>query len=120
MDKRIWVHITDTLPTATSQGFDYGTLEGDRGLIISAKEGEEVTVHLERAKRACRVPLRFLCPEAPTRKSQKVVVLEGDRKGQVFTTREPKTAGLFPLVHKGKAATVCELPPSQLAVCDVK
>jgi len=124
-EKRILVSITNSVPTPSSTGYEHGFLEKFKGMIMSAdKDADAVTVHLYRPKQTALVPLRFLCPEEPTKKSQPVVVLGGERQGQVLLTRAPTPTGLFPLVphgqSKGKAPPLCELPVSLLARCDPK
>ncbi|KAM6497782.1 hypothetical protein JOM56_005730 [Amanita muscaria] len=124
-NKRIYVRVVNSRPSATSAGFEHGFLEGEEGMIISAEEGlNAVLIHLLRSKQSQRIPLRFLWPQAPWRKALAVVVLEGDRLGEVFVTRELTSENLFPLAQqvqsRGKAAPICFLPPSALARCDPK
>lgn len=119
------MNVVNSRLSATSAGFEQGFLEGEEGMIISADEGlNAILVHLLRSKQSQRIPLRFLWPKAPWRKGLAVVVLEGDRLGQVFLTRELTSENLFPLVprvqSRGKAAPICFLPPTVLARCDPK
>ncbi|KAM6489698.1 hypothetical protein JOM56_014869 [Amanita muscaria] len=124
-NQRIYVKVVNSRPSASSPGFEQGFLEGEEGMIISADQGlNAVLIHVIRSKQSQRIPLRFLWPQAPWRKGLPVVVLEGDRLGQTFVTREPTSENLFPLVprhqSRGKASPICFLPPSALARCDAK
>ena len=106
MSKRIYTHVCNTKPDAFTggEGFAKGKHEGDRALVLSAE------VHVK--KRAMRCPARFLFPEKPSSKGQGVVVINGDRAGEIYVTRDPREDGWFPLVRRsGKGAPKCFVEP---------
>ena len=49
-----------------------------------------------------------------------VVVINGDRAGEIYVTRDPREDGWFPLVRRsGKGAPKCFVEPSRLVRCDL-
>ena len=118
--KRIWAHVRNSKPDINGKGgFAQGFLEGERVLILSGEQ--ECAIQVIVQNRTQPIPGRYLIPEMPTSHGQNVVVVNGDKAGQVYRTCRANTSGWFPLVHpgsKGKGAFVAET--SRLARCDLK
>ncbi len=121
MSKRIYTQVRNTKPDVFTggEGFAKGKHEGDRALVLSGERLDEILVHVK--KRSMKIPARFLFPEKPSSKGQAVVIINGDRAGEIYVTRDPREDGWFPLVRRGgKGAPKCFVEPCRLARCDPK
>ena len=118
--KRIYAYVRNSEPDALNRGgFAKGVYEGDRVLVLAGERADAIEVHAR--KRTVIIPGWFLFPQMPTGKGQDVVVISGEKAGEVFYTRKPKEDGLFPLGRRGHCGLpLCTLEPSQLARCDPK
>jgi hypothetical protein len=101
--KRIWVHVRNSRPNPfdVDPGFQHGNYEDGRGLVLSVTS-DKAEVKLTHRNITLQIPVRYLFPQRPTKKKQKVVVLEGDHKGQEFNTGEPTDDGMIPLFCAGR------------------
>ena len=117
--KRVYAYVRNSEPGAfNARGFAKGLYEGDRVLVLSGGGVDAIEVHAR--KRRLTIPRWFLFPQMPTAKGQDVVVVSGDKAGEVFLTRKPKEDGSFPLGRKGSRLPLCTLEASKLARCDPK
>jgi hypothetical protein len=119
---RIRVRVENSRPSHLSAGFANDTLEGEKGLIMSAPSPAMVMVHMSCSSSKMEIPLQCLCPELPTGKKQPVVVVEGVHAGCVFLTKDKDQNGKFPLVtrgySRGKAPPPLTLSATSLARCN--
>ncbi|KAM6499048.1 hypothetical protein JOM56_004556 [Amanita muscaria] len=118
---RIRVRVANSNPSHLSAGFVNGTLEGKKGMIMSAASPDAVKVQMavSRSSSEIEIPLRFLCPDLPTGKGQTVVVIEGAHAGRIFITRAKDDKGDFPLAVRNYRGTApLTLGASSLARCD--
>lgn len=80
---------------------------------------EEMSVNM--MQQAIKISGRFLFPQIPTSKGQDVVVISGDKAGEVYLTRRPNDDGTFPLGRRRhKGLPLCTIEPSRLARCNTK
>ena len=83
--------------------------ETEDGIVVNAKQ------------QLVNIPGRFLFPQIPTSKGQDVVVISGDKAGEVYLTRRPNDDGTFPLGRRRhKGLPLCTIEPSRLARCNTK
>ena len=116
MTKRIFAHVRNS--KTNSNPFEHGLFEGEKVLVLS---GNQDAVSVNVLNRTIMIPAKFLFPVIPSSKGQDVVVISGDRMGEVFLTRKPKADGTFPLgCHGHKGNPICTMEPSRLARCDPK
>ena len=114
--KRIFAHVRNS--KTNSNPFEHGLFEGEKVLVLS---GNQDAVSVNVLNRTIMIPAKFLFPVIPSSKGQDVVVISGDRMGEVFLTRKPKADGTFPLGRRGhKGNPICTMEPSRLARCDPK
>ncbi|KAF8346789.1 hypothetical protein F5887DRAFT_1072882 [Amanita rubescens] len=100
LTKRVYAYVRNSEPNAfNAEGFAKGVYEGDRVLVLSGEKVDAIEVHAR--KRKVIIPGWFLFPQMPTGKGQDVVVISGDRAGEVFLTRKPKEDGSFQLGRRG-------------------
>jgi hypothetical protein len=118
--KRIYAYVRNSEPDPfNTGGFAKGVYEGDRVLVLSGKKVDAIEVHAR--KRTVTIPGWFLFPQMPTARGQDVVVISGEKAGEVFFTRKPKEDGSFPLGRRGfSGLPLCTMEPSKLARCDPK
>jgi hypothetical protein len=118
--KRVYAYVRNSEPDAFNNGgFAKGVYEGDRVLVLSGERVDAVDVHAR--KRKVTMPGWLLFPQMPTGKGQDVVVITGEKAGEVYLTRKPKEDGSFPLGRRGfSGLPLCTLEPSKLARCDPK
>ncbi|KAF8322378.1 hypothetical protein F5887DRAFT_1087234 [Amanita rubescens] len=116
--KRIYAHVRNSKPNPMEGGgFGKGQYEGQRVLILSGEREDKIEVHVK--DRSVNIPAKFLFPQRPTARGQEVVVLSGDRIGEVYMTRKPKPDGSFPLGRPGfSGPPSCIMEPNRLARCD--
>ena len=119
--KRIWANVrnSETDPFEGS-GFVRGTYEGERVLILSGKREGDILVNAR--QHSIKIPAKFLIPQRPTSKGQDVVIICGDKVGEIYMTRKPNEDGTFPLGRRGNKGTLplCTVEASHLARCDPK
>jgi hypothetical protein len=117
--KRIWVHVRNTKPDPFSvgPGFQRGNYDNARGLVHSVMN-DNAEVRLTHRNTTQFIPVRYLFPEKPTKKKQKVVVLEGDHKGRVFSTGEPTIDGMVPLFRAAAKRSDLTIEATKLARID--
>ena len=118
--KRIYAYIRNSKPDfMEGGGVGKGQYDGQRVLILSGVQEDKIEVHIK--DRTLKLPARFLFPQRLTARGQDVVVISGDRAGEVFITRKPKPDGSFPLGRPGfSGPPSCTMEPSRLARCDPK
>jgi hypothetical protein len=118
--KRIWVHVRNTRPDPFSvdPGFQHGNYDDARGLVHSITNNNKAEVRLTHRNTTQHIPVRYLFPERPTKKKQKVVVLEGDHKGQVFSTGELTVDGMVPLFRAAAKRSDLTIEAAKLARID--
>jgi hypothetical protein len=118
--KRIWVHVRNTNPDPfdVDPGFQRGRYDNGRGLVHSVMDGDKAEVRLTHRNTTQYIPVRYLFPEKPTKKKQKVVVLEGDHKGQVFSTGQPTDNGMVPLFRPAAKKSDLVIEATKLARID--
>lgn len=119
--KRIWANVrnSETDPFEGS-GFARGAYEGERVLILSGEREGDIVVNAR--QHSIKIPAKFLIPQRPTSKGQDVVIICGDKVGEVYMTRKPNEDGTFPLGRRGYKGTppLCTVEASRLARCDPK
>jgi len=121
VNKRIWVYVRNTGFNTFEQGGGYasGYYEGERALILSCEGEDKIEVNLK--QQTIKIPSRFLFPDIPTTRGQDVVIINGDKAGEVYFTRKPNRDGTFPLGRRGhKGSPICTIEKSRLARCDPK
>ena len=121
VNKRIWAYVRNsgTNPFEPGGGFARGFYEGERVMVMSGETEDGIVVNAK--QQLVNIPGRFLFPQIPTSKGQDVVVISGDKAGEVYLTRKPDDDRSFPLGrrrHKGLA--LCTIETSRLARCDTK
>jgi hypothetical protein len=118
--KRIYAHVRNSKPNPMEGGgFGKGQYDGQRVLILSGEQEDKIEVHVK--DRSVIIPAKFLFPQRPTSRGQEVVVISGDRVGEVYMTRKPKSDGSFPLGRLSfSGPPSCTIDPSRLARCDPK
>ncbi len=101
------------------EGFGKGQYNNQRVLILSGEQEDKIEVHIR--YRSGKMPAKFLFPQRPTARGQEVVVISGNRVGEVYMTRKPKPDGSFPLGRLGfSGPPSCIMEPKRLARCDPK
>jgi len=118
--KRIYAHVRNSKPNPMEGGgFGKGQYDGQRVLILSGEQEDKIEVHVK--DRSVTMPAKFLFPQRPTARGQEVVVVNGDRVGEVYMTRKPKPDGSFPLGRLGfSGPPSCIMESNRLARCDPK
>ena len=116
--KCIYAHVCNSKPNPMEGGgFGKGQYKGQRALILSGEQEDKIEVHVK--DRSVNMPAKFLFPQRPSARGQEVVVLSGDRVGEVYITRKPKPDGSFPLGRPGfSGPPSCIVEPNRLARCD--
>lgn len=119
--KQIWANVrnSETDPFEGS-GFARGAYEGERVLILPGEREGDILVNAR--QHSIKIPAKFLIPQRPTSKGQDVVIICGDKVGEIYMTQKPNKDGTFPLGHHGYKGTspLCTVEASRLARCDPK
>ncbi|KAF8337811.1 hypothetical protein F5887DRAFT_920220 [Amanita rubescens] len=119
--KRIWANVrnSETEPFEGG-GFARGAYEGERVLILSGEREGDIVVNAR--QHSIKIPPKFLIPQRPTSKGQDVIVICGEKVGEIYFTRKPNEDGTFPLGRRGYkgSSPLCTIEASRLARCDPK
>ena len=95
-------------------------MQGNRAMITGRVFDDKLEVDVIRGARVLLAP-HFLIPQHPDKDNQLVVVLEGERKGQLFKTMKiegnPRRFKLSPALKRKRQAEL-EMDANQLALSD--
>lgn len=92
--KGIYAHICNS--AAPSEQFEKGSYKGKRVVILGGKWEDAIEVHTLQGK--IKIPCKFLFPQRLTNaKGQVVVVISGEKAGEVFVTHGVYLNGVIPL-----------------------
>ena len=117
--KRVWAYVRKSIPDPFEpEGFMRGRYEGERVLVLSGEHEGEIEVNVR--QQSVKIPGKYLLPQIPTTKGQDVVVMSGDKAGEVYLTRRRNEDGTFPLGRRGYkgSSPLCTLEANKLARCD--
>jgi hypothetical protein len=121
LDKRLRVYIQNTRPNEPPfVAYQGQSVQGNRAMVTGQVCGDKLEVDVVKGSRVFLAP-HFLIPQHPNKDNQLVVVLEGERKGELFKTMKiAENPGRFNLSKASirKRRAVLEMDATQLAVSD--
>jgi hypothetical protein len=102
LTKRIYAHIRNS--AAPHEEFEGGSYEGKRVVILGGTQEDAIEVHTLKGK--IKIPCKYLFPQRPSKtKGQLVVVVSGEKAGEVFVANGVDPNGVVPhCLHEVKGA----------------